>query len=121
MSRAHSKDLSQSYKIKRAEEVLRLSEQLIIEALNGTMQIDDKERLKVALELYKRRIPAKVESENTGNKLTMIKIVKNFLPEQSDELSPIEVAAENVLNGRNLIDKVREEKDSEEDPEEVRE
>jgi len=81
LSRAHSKNLSQTYNVKRAAEILELSEQRLLEALNGTWEIPARLKVQIALELYKRRVPIKVEGEGKTGNLTMIKIIKNFLPE----------------------------------------
>ena len=96
MSRADSKNLSQTYQVKRAQKVLKLSEQKLIAALEGKTDLPEKEVMKIALELYKRRVPNQVEGTPGGNQLTLIKIIKNHVPEGAT-LNTIEEAAEALL------------------------
>jgi hypothetical protein len=64
----------------KVQEIITLSENKLIEVLKGTTSLPEKKVVDVALELYKRRVPAKVESVEGGNKLTILKIVKNHVP-----------------------------------------
>jgi hypothetical protein len=90
MSRRHAgkKSLSQIFQVQRAQEVLSLSEEILLEALTGKLNVSDRLRVSIALELYKRRVPIKIEEQKqSGNSLTMIKIVKNFLPEEGTRIN----------------------------------
>lgn len=96
MSRADSKDLSQTYQVKRAQKVLKLSEQKLIAALEGKTDLPEKEVMRIALELYKRRVPNQVEGPAAGNQLTLIKIIKNHVPE-AVVINTVAEAAEALL------------------------
>jgi len=98
---------SQLNKIANVKEVLRLSEALIIKALKGEMSgITDKVRLTTALELYKRRIPVKSEGDAGSNRLTIIKVVKNYIPEEvvkdtiDINMTGVELLADKVVKQR---------------------
>lgn len=106
MGGQHMKNLSQSYKIMKAEEVLKLAEDKLIKVLSGETKVNEKIVIQVALELYKRRIPSKVEQMNEGNQLTIIKIVKNHTPTNSGEtidITPLERAAEKVISEKTRL------------------
>ncbi len=76
----------------KVQEIVNLSENMLIRVLKGQTSLPERTVVSVALELYKRRVPQKVESEGGGNKLTVIKIVKNHMPsKQSQELEKIDV------------------------------
>ena len=80
MAARKDKDLSQTYLAKRAQVIIDSSERVLLNALDGTTKLTDRVRVQVALEIYKKRIPQKVEQVETGQKLTLIKIIKNFIP-----------------------------------------
>ena len=77
-----------------------------------------KEIVKIALELYKRRIPQHVEKTGEGSSLTMIKIIKNHVPEgymgDTIETTPIEKAAEVIISKttKELNDKLQQKREA---------
>ncbi len=89
----------------KAKKVLLLSENKLIQVLEGKTKLPEKIVVQVALELYKRRIPMKIEKEVTGssNNLTIIKVIKNHIPEAISKttfdvnLDKVEMIAEKVL------------------------
>lgn len=103
-----NKNLSQTYIAKRVQEILDLSEGKLLQVLQGKTKIPEKMVVQVALEIYKRRIPTKVENEHTGSQLTIVKIVKNHLPDKEGEVidlprgnfEKVEEVAEEVVNDR---------------------
>jgi hypothetical protein len=99
------KSLSQTYKIARANEVLALSEEKLIKVLKGEVKLPERVIVQVALELYKRRIPQHVEGGGPANSLTIIKIVKNHLPNNSGETIDI-----GSIGSTEVLDKVVDEK-----------
>lgn len=69
----------------KVQEVITLSENILIRILKGDSNLPEKKVADIALELYKRRVPAKTESVEGGNKLTILKIVKNHIPPKQAE------------------------------------
>lgn len=85
-----STSLSQTGKIKQLQKVLDLSERKLINVLEGKTSLPERTVVNVALEIYKRRVPAKTEkAEEAGNKLTLIKVVKNFTPDGGGDVVDI--------------------------------
>jgi hypothetical protein len=69
----------------KVQEIINLSENKLIQVLKGNTSLPERTVVSVALELYKRRVPAKVETEAQGNRLTVIKIIKNHMPSKQDK------------------------------------
>jgi len=91
------KSLSQTYLIARANEVLALSENHIIKVLKGETKLPERVVTQVALELYKRRIPQHVEGNAGNSALTIIKVIKNHLPDNSGHsVDIVDILAERV-------------------------
>ena len=94
-----------SFKI---QEIINLSESVLIRVLKGETQLPFNTVATVALELYKRRVPAKVEADSSGNKLTVIKIVKNHVP-VLDPKDTIDVTMDNIEEATDaFIEKAKE-------------
>ncbi len=74
--------ISQSVLAKKVSEIVQLSETHLIRVLKGETKLPEKVITQVALELYKRRVPQKVETTGDGSSITLIKIVKNHVPGQ---------------------------------------
>lgn len=87
-------------KAKKIQEIINLSEAQLIKVLKGQTKLSEKTVVNVALELYKRRVPTKVESDGKGDSLTLIKIVKNHVPEKLKQAEVIEEAVDGVLSKR---------------------
>ena len=102
---------SQLSMVIKAKKVLKLSEDKLIQALEGKLNIPDNVVVHVALELYKRRIPMKIEKEVTGssNNLTIVKVFKNHIPDAVSKntfdvnLDKVEILAEKALETRKEI------------------
>ena len=99
---------SQTYKAMKVQEVLNLSEEKLIRVLRGETDLPESKVVSVALELYKKRIPQKMEGIQGQNQLTVVKIIKNHLPNHSgevvdvDAISEVEKEAEKVVDDRLL-------------------
>lgn len=105
MATKSDKYLSQTYIAKRVQKILDLAEEKLINVLNGTTKVPEKLLVQVALEIYKRRIPQKVEPQEGANQLTVVKIVKNHLPNADGDVVDITAAsgkveelADNIIN-----------------------
>ena len=86
------KNLSQSYIVERAKKVLKLSEDKLIQVLEGKTKLPEKVVVNVALELYKRRIPQLAETNKERSQLAIIHIHKNHIPGTQGEI--IDITAE---------------------------
>jgi hypothetical protein len=87
---------SQSFKVTKAKEILKLSEAKIIKVLKGETTLPEKVVVDVALELYKRRIPTQIEGQAGNNSLTVVKIIKNHLPDSHGDVFDIETHADEI-------------------------
>ncbi len=85
----------------KVQEVINLSETILIRVLKEQTNLPFKTVANVALELYKRRVPAKTESVEGANKLTILKIVKNHVPIKKAET--IDVTTDNIENATDAI------------------
>lgn len=91
IGRPTKRHAERALKTLQIQEIVNLSESKLIQVLKGETKLPEKTVVNVALELYKRRVPTRVENENSGNKLTVIKIVKNHLPSKgSQEIEKID-------------------------------
>jgi hypothetical protein len=75
-----SRPAERAIKAMKIQEIINLSEHHLIRVLKGEMGVSIKDRTNVALELYKRRVPTKVETDSKQGQFTLIKIVKNHIP-----------------------------------------
>lgn len=97
MSHKTSGGMSHSFRINKAKKLLKLSETKLIEVLKGNTSLKEKDIVGVALELYKRRVPVAQDASSGRNQLTVVKIVKNHLPDNHDNVIDVENAAEEVI------------------------
>lgn len=90
----------------KVQEIVNLAENKLIAVLKGQTSLPERTVVNVALELYKRRVPQKVETEGQGNKLTVIKIVKNHLPslqsQELEKLDMVDVAVDKVIEEKGI-------------------
>ena len=94
-----SRSAEKIIKANRIQQIINLSETKLIQVLQGKVKgIGEKMITQVALELYKRRVPTKVESDGKGDSLTLIKIVKNHIPEKLKQVETVEEAVDGVLS-----------------------
>jgi hypothetical protein len=91
---ASTKNQSQTYKIAKAKEILRKSEDVLLKVLDAQVPgISPTLRVQVALELYKRRVPILMDHtapppaqlENKTIPVTMITVIKNHIPESCNK------------------------------------
>ena len=94
-----SRPAERALKSFKMQEVLNLSERHLIRILKGETNLSLKEVTSVALELYKRRVPAKVENDGKQGQLTLIKIVKNHIPVKTKDT--IDVTTDAIDNATN--------------------
>ena len=92
-----SRSAERVLKAQKIQQIINLSENQLIRVLRGETNLPLKTVVNVALELYKRRIPTKVENEGKAGQLTLIKIVKNHVPEKIDTVDILEEAVDGVL------------------------
>lgn len=90
----------------KVQEIVNLAESKLIKVLKGETSLPERTVVNVALELYKRRVPQKVESEGQGNKMTVIKIVKNHQPsiqsQELEKLDMVDVAVDRVIEEKGI-------------------
>ena len=92
-----SRPAERAIKAMKIQQIINLSEHHLIRVLKGEMGVTIKDRTAVALELYKRRVPTKVENDSKQGQLTLIKIVKNHIPQKLDTVDAVEEAVDGVL------------------------
>ena len=93
-----SRSAERVLKARKIQEIINLSESQLIKVLKGETSLPTKTVVNVALELYKRRIPTKVEQDGKAGALTLIKIQKNYIPPEMDTVDVVEEAVDGVLS-----------------------
>ena len=96
-----SRPADRALKAFKMQEVLNLSERHLLRILRGETNLSLKEVTSVALELYKRRVPAKVEGDGKQGQLTLIKIVKNHIPIKT--VDTIDVGVDDIDNATEAV------------------
>ena len=90
-----------SLKAFKIQQIINLSEDKLIKVLEGKTKLDEKTVVNVALELYKRRVPTKVEGDKTGDKLTVIKVIKNHVP--TKVVDTIDITTDNIEKAADAV------------------
>jgi hypothetical protein len=85
----------------KIQEIINLSENVLLRVLRGETNLPLKTVTNVALELYKRRVPAKTEGVEGGNKLTILKIVKNHIP--PEKVDTIDVTTDELEEAADAV------------------
>ena len=75
-----SRPAERALRTMKVQEIINLSEGVLLRVLKGETNLPLKMVAEVALELYKRRVPAKSEESGKEGQITMIKIIKNHIP-----------------------------------------
>lgn len=88
-------------KVFKLQEILNLSESVLIRVLSGKTNLPLKTVVGVALELYKRRVPAKVEAAAGSNQLTIIKVVKNHIPIKEE--NQVDITTDQIDNATEAV------------------
>ena len=96
MAVVSDKNLSQTYIVARAKEVLAKSEAYLLKVLDGKTKLPERVVAQVALELYKRRIPTTSDGNQGSNQLTIIKVVKNHMPDHEGDTVDIELETNRI-------------------------
>jgi hypothetical protein len=93
-----SRPAERALKAQKLQEIINLSEAQLIRVLKGETNLPLKMIVNVALELYKRRVPAKVEADSKQGQLTLIKIVKNHVPDKITTIDSVQEAVDGILS-----------------------